>query len=696
MGATAKGLTPSMDEEAGTAIHYDDGGPPSFDNEEEGQGKHWLAGMGCAHGGGDGEVRLSGAAFTRLIVVCIALLTVTLTGVYAVLLSPHSTSVVDFSHVMGTREASTVAVAFATPPSPAVLPPCPISSSSVDWRESSLCDSSQWSSLVTAVLATAPKFDDSVGLRSSDGEGSRRLLLVFLKLLCHQPISLGILGTSVSANDGDKPFHYGRVVHQWMSSLPTWVRRNGSRLLPSVGFKNAATSGTGSDFAALCLDSIFHRSAWSTVPTWAEIPVEDEGRPPLSSTSSSLLAPLHLTAAQLAVAMNASARLPDLLLVEFNANDFAAVTDHGVWEEEEWGPNSPHSHTASQVREEPSAAVNMRTLLSQVMRYPSTAPLLLVTPISKRLVPEEPTEDFFSSLEPVYELASTPRAIPLLSVRAHVGLPVDRITSPLNASSEPYAGDLAIAKQWKKRWFIDHAHLTEEGNREVAVMITSYFTRMLTHLSRTIEAQQRPQMGSVPSAAAAPSSACIQPLPAAPVESAGDGRSERRVTGVCSVKWKGGQLNVHLVNESSVVEKRDWVYWYQGSGDKFGWTSSVYGAELVFDLNSFKPGFLPVSCSIAYLRSWDPSIGKVLAWVSAVKADGSRVNVSEVREINGWWRLPQSTLVVSKSPFSAEALSSPHSTYRLHIHNMEEGKRFGLAGINVDFDDGEIQPHTGT
>ena len=683
MGATANGLTPSVDEEVDTVTDPTEDRPSPLARQR----RHWLTQWGCVNAGGDGEVRMSEAAFTRLVIACVVLLTVTLTGTCALVLFPHPLPLMGLTSLTSIRRATAV-TAVVTRSSPAVLPPpsCPTSPSfpSVDWRDASLCDPSQWSSLVSAVLATAPKFDDSVGLSGSDGEGSRRLLLVFLKLLCRQSVSLGILGTSVSTNDGDKAFHYGRLVHRWMAGLPTWVRSNGSRLLPSVGFKNAATSGTGSDFAALCLDSLFHRSAWSTVPTWAEIPVEEDNTPPLSSpAASSPSSPLHLTAAQLAASMNASARLPDLLFVEFNANDFAAVTDHGVWEEDDWGPNSP------QAREEPSAALNMRTLLSQVMRYSATAPLLIITPISKRLLPEEPIDDLFSSLEPVYELATTPRGVPLLSVRAHLGLSVDRITSSLNGSSEPYAGDLAIAKQWKRRWFVDHAHLTEEGNREVGVMITAYFTRMLTHLSRTIQTQQRlQQMESGPSPAASSPECQHPPLPSAEVLPADNGQSVSRVTGVCSIKWKGGQLNVHLVNDSSVVEKRDWVYWYQGSGDKFGWTSSVVGAVLVFDLSSFKPGSTPVSCSIAYLRTWDSTIGKVLAWVSAVRADGTRVNVSEAREVNGWWRLPQSTLVVSQSSFTAEALSSPHSAYQLHVYMMEDGKRFGLAGINVDFSDG--------
>ena len=387
--------------------------------------------------------------------------------------------------------------------------------------------------------------------------------------------------------------------------------------------------------------------------------------------------------------------LPDLLLVEFAANDYADAVQSGVW--------PLGNDTVS-----PSATVNMQRLLRHMWAHYTTAPLLLLTTIRGIMNMSDPYGDSMSSIEPVYEAATHEHAIPLLSVRQSIGLPSDKVSPAGLFSLQKSTAEYATAEVWHTHLFKDHAHFTSFGQTHVAIIITAYLNRFITRLMSTIETgrQQQRQAGRPNSADIYPSSIVLGAE--AVVNSTDTGG------GICSIRWGGySTLHKELIGGEAVVENSGWSYKGQlrekdkvgwaAERDKVGWSAHQRGASIVFDLalfgNASQHAQL-VSCSVTYLRSYADDMGKAIVWVEAESAHGkdtSRHNVTDARLLDGRWSLHQSTLVVVQLPFHRPSLDSisgsnpklhqsEESTvsFRLHVVSGDDD-RFVLAGISVDF-----------
>ena len=544
----------------------------------------------------------------------------------------------------------------------------------VDWH--SVCNRSYWPAIVDATLLGSPRLDDSSMLQSSDGPGSGRVLLVLMKRLCNETISFGIMGTSVSAKDADNELHYGRLVHRWLSMLRplNFEPRVRGSSTSKVIYRNAAMAGTGTDFAALCLSSIF------AVETWQPSPANMSS----SSTDHVESVPREFwTAARATVYNRLRTMLPDLLLVEFAATDYAHVIQSGGW-------------LLGNGSVAPSATVNMQRLLRHMWAHYTTAPVLLITSTRNARGMPDHSDDFMASIEPVYEAATHQHAIPLLSVRHSLGLPINHVSPTGLTVQQRVTAELATADVWHTHLFKDHAHLTLEGEAHVAVIITAYLNRFVTRLMSTIETGKQHQRH-----AARPNSAAIYPSSIVLGAAAVDTTYHDTGGGVCSIRWGWGTLNKGLISGRAVVESTGWRYDNQSTvkstKEKFGWTSRQRGALIVFNLTRFgrdqQQSSQPVSCSVAYLRSYAADMGKARVWVgavSAVDAEMSSHNVTGVQLLDGRWSLKQSTLVVERLSlnFSLGGVDGRGNTqmsgFQLYVLN-EEDNRFVVAGINVDF-----------
>ena len=535
---------------------------------------------------------------------------------------------------------------------------------SVKWGE--LCDGRQW---VAAVSQLAEQSAFSANQDSAGGLGSRRLYQTLLKVLCGHPIVLGVVGTSVSGGTGvDFDVHrvYAYTVWQWLQSLPMLpiARRQGR---PRHGYQNAAVSGTGSDLLGLCLNSFF---SLQTGVKNKLIEVEADPSPD----------PFGPTSVQLAKATGSKSALPDLLFVEFTANDYNSIkageSPYFGWQ------NNSGTHQADHSVEVGNAETNLRRVIRKALAQKATAPFLVNTVVLE----SNQTELLLGEIDGIYTPVIRDFDLPSVSWYRRF------VPSELSSSSQ---WQHTVAHVVSQHYMSDHTHLNNAGHVDLALLIIAYLQRGINHIlskHSTGTAPSRPHLS--PDLDRSISSSRVP-----------DGLEEgiNPNASYCALCWAQACINREAFEEPLHIsdftrDERRTRY-----GDpKVSWMANTTSAELIWNCSTFVPDATTVpliaAVAVSFLRSYAENMGSAEVWITAVRRSlsskgqlitESEIAVSAVHLLQGRWALPQSTAVVANLPLllprSARSNSADEPVdFLLHVRNVEQGKRFHLIGVFVD------------
>ena len=185
-----------------------------------------------------------------------------------------------------------------------------------------ICDARHWDSFVSVLLDMEASVRDDSGMDVARAEplvdsSTHRLYRALLKALCGHPVEIGVMGTSVSAgrhHENDVSLVWAHTVWQWLQWQPSLPQaRSGSVNELKHGYRNVAVAAQGSDLASTCLGQFWAKT------TGIRNKVIDLGTDRNPD-------PYGLTASQLAAQLGREVVLPDILFLEFTANDWGFVT----------------------------------------------------------------------------------------------------------------------------------------------------------------------------------------------------------------------------------------------------------------------------------------------------------------------------------------------------------------------------------
>jgi hypothetical protein len=572
----------------------------------------------------------------------------------------------------------------------------------------SVCDGRYWDTLISVLLSIDQQQIDDETARipgsppsSSSTEGYRRLYSALLKVLCGHPVLVGVSGTSVSAGHGvDYDSHrvYAYMVWEWLQKVPLLPQASSvyhSKKM-SHGYRNAAVLGVGSDFASVCLSG-----TWSTTTgilnnvIWPDVDPSPD--------------PAALTAAQLAWMQGRDAVLPDLLFIEYLANDFhfvATGSDIFSWAKEADNSQQTTGRQQKKAEEEGreveetgvdfgNAATNMQRLLSSALAHSATAPILINTFWAN--------DTALSTIEEVYHTATDMYGIPVVSWYRRF---YDDATYGRSGEAAP------IASTVRNHLLVDGVHLNDAGHLDLALHIIIQLQKKLHRIITTIHTYMPEERNT----AVVMTADHLSPVTSSIF-------SEVTGDNYCSISFSFAQLAVNFFQHPL----HHYHFTYNNDTTKTHWFSSTSDAHLVYDLRSFLPSLSPSSSipidtvSVAFVKSWSAEFGAALVWVEAdvtisvVATDGTRVtggrmsvNASVPHVFEAHWSLPQSTTVVKKLPFRSGRSLLKEATgvsetgvvegaecvkgsgcvvvldyWRLwlHVRNAVEGKKFQFTGV---------------
>ena len=582
---------------------------------------------------------------------------------------------------------------------PAALPMDPLQcygAVHVDWSD--VCDSRYWEAIINVVLATHPQRDHStVSQHRAKDSGTRRLYRVVLKLLCGHPIIVGTAGTSVSCGHGggllhgiDDPHLFSKLVHRYLTNirpLTQLAQHSAAEATTysnsSLGFWNGCMAGSGSDTASICLGSIFDAHSLQSA---GRAHASTTLLPPLHDPRPDLRHPQYLPSAEYARHYNLSSVIPDLLLVEYVANDARSMTGRTL------ATPGMSREKAKQVKID-----NMDRLLHRIWEYPTAAPLLVNT------VWADHETDTFIALEHVYSAAQARHNIPSLDMRRHLGL-----NSSLNVSRPLSPTEYATFKLWSNQLFdADGLHPSLYGHRSIAHMITGYLSLLMDDLMDTIT--HFSSVARCPGLYCSEANSSVHECAAALLNSSAGATFEESAAArvwhhpasenaVCAMRWSlsvnDGLLIDHAAVSSHMFE------WRQESSklsrNKWAWSTQSRGAWLDFRLATVSGGQAVTDFSFAFLRSdWSNMSTSARVWITGTRsADNTLVNMSDVHYVSSKWSFRQSTIAVQSIPFSlpqseVQRLMEPV----VHFVNEDDNK-FSLVGIFLRSDTAVTQGQT--
>lgn len=570
----------------------------------------------------------------------------------------------------------------------------------------SVCSARHWDDLITIILDVKATTDcdsnnssDSLielTRKHSPNSGQRRLYHTLLKVLCGHPIEIGVSGTSVSAGHG-VDFDVNRVyvhhVWQWFNQLP---------LLPQAlplyhthklkhGYRNTAVAGVGSDLAGLCLNTF-----WSnTIGIFNKYIASDVDPTPDV---------FGLTSRQLAAETKRGSILPDLLFVEYLANDFNFIELKGSWYFAWIDKNQSLSNSTMQDDIDFSDPVaNMERLIDGVFDHSATTPILLNTIIVNNGV--------IRTIEDIYNPVSSKYDIPVISYYNRFGVfdGHHHITTDAEQS--------AIAGFVRTKLLVDSDHLNDAGHMDLALYIIERLRLEIHRITYVINSYTNNRVDT-------------------PDHALQNQTTQLLLTSetYCAISFSYAQLQVATFQNPLVHQN---FYFVIEKGNKGQWLSWKAGAELAFDCFAIIPQTTTQQSlmyssdikqvSFSYLSSWNATFGKAMVWIASnvsfvithasnttfipFSTVGVMLNTSTPRIYNSHWELPQTTAVVKTLQLRSHrnlldnamtmwrhsmymevvvCISSPschvqlffHTT-TLHVVNLIQDMRFSFVGLYV-------------
>ena len=558
----------------------------------------------------------------------------------------------------------------------------------VNWSD--VCNSSQWETIINVVLSSHEQRDHSTASQpQAKDSGTRRMYRVILKLLCGHPIIVGATGTSVSCGHGslpqrkEDPHLFVRMIHRYLSSIRPLIAINDTMTTnaanSSLGYWNGCMGGSGSDTASVCLGSIFDARSFYTAhqqpDATSQLPMSTF-LPPSDDPSPELRHPQYLTSAQYATHYNLSSIVPDLLLVEFVANDARATGGRT------FGSVNLTRKQALQIKTD-----NMARLLQRIWDFPTAAPLLINSVVSLKEV------EHFIAIEQIYSMAQAPHHIPSLDLRHHLGL-----HSALSESEQLSPTEAATWSTWGNELISDGLHPNLVGHLTVAIMFSRYFNQLINDLTDTMQYFSS-LAGRIDSLAPADDmTVALEECSAVLLNSSGSAGFGVAASphswshpysedAICAMRWSIA-LNADVLTDESVVSSYMFQYAEEASQkrlNKWAWSARVRSARLNIRLMPISQNQTVTGFSFAFLCSDSAEMStSAMAWISATRPeDGQSVNVSDIVTVNSKWAWRQTTITVKEVPFSIPAaefarLSEPV----VHFVNDDDHK-FSLVGVFV-------------